>query len=156
MARSVDCQTHQMLHYRTRTLVVALFVAAMGSLVVRDYLDRQPLAYEDYSPEKLQQHLREGRCVLVTVYANWDTNTANSLRWLSHDVTRKIRSRNMVAMSADWTNMSGSVRKLMDQLDLESVPVLVIYSPKNRGAPLTIKDMPSETAVFNAIDLCCR
>lgn len=145
------------MRYAIRSMFAILSLAAVGCLAMRYYyLDRQPLQLKPYSKESRDEALRNGQCILVTIYGNWDLHTADPLRWLSHDVTRRIRSRNMLAMDADWTNHASHVTALMKEHNVTTVPALVMYAPADPDKPTVIRNFPDENHVLSVIDACCR
>lgn len=109
-----------------------------------------------YTMASRDDALKNGQCVLVSIYGNWDANTANALRWLSDDVTLQIRRRNMLAMSGDWSNHKNHVTALMKELDVKSVPVLVVFDPKKPNTPTVLNNLPDEKQVLGVSDSCCR
>ena len=145
------------MRYAIQSMFTIVSLAAVGCLAMcYDYLDRQPLLLKPYSMELRDEALKKGQCVLVTIYGNWDIKTADPLRWLSHDVTRRIRRRSMLAMEADWTNHASHVTALMKELDVTTVPALALYAPTAPDKPTVISNLPDENRVLNVIDACCR
>ena len=107
-----------------RSVFMLVLLAAVISLGFQFYKNSQPLAFSPYSSDLRDHALEKGQCVLVTLYANWTLNTSDPTRWLSHDVTIRARARNMLPLSADWTNHAPQVTELMDELNIKSVPAL--------------------------------
>jgi thiol:disulfide interchange protein len=134
--------------------IVAL--TAIGSLAIRIHLDRLPLQIMPYSTKSRDDALNNGQCVLVTIYGNWAVDTADPLRLLSRDVTLRIRRRNILVMSADWTDHASHVTALMNELDVKTVPVLAFNDPGARDKPTIIFNFPDEKHVLSVIDACCR
>jgi len=144
------------MRFTVQATFVIIALAATGSLAIRKYLDKLPLQLMPYSMASRDAALEDGQCVLVTIYGNWDVNTADALRWLSRDVTLRIRRQNIVAMSADWSKHETHVTALMNELDVKSVPVLAFYAPENPDRPTVISNLPGENQVLSVIDKCCR
>lgn len=140
--------------YSLRSLVLALFFAAVISQIVRDRIDARPLAYEDYSKPKLQAHLDSGHCVLVSIYANWTLSTANPLSGKSHALTRQMRKHGVIPMLADWSTNSPPVDELMNELKLASVPLIAIYDYKNPRNPIVSNNSIVEDELVSAICQC--
>ena len=138
-----------------RSVFKLVLLAAVISLGFRFYKNSQPLAFTQYSYDLRDNALERGQCVLVTLYANWTVNTFDPTRWLSHDVTIRARARNILPLSADWTNHAPQVTELMDELNVKSVPAIVIYDPRNPSAPKIIEGLPTDEATLNAIASCC-
>ena len=60
----------RLLQYRLSVLFVAFIPLAFSSLWIRDYLDNRPVSWSDYDDVELQQHLNDGRTVLLFVTQN--------------------------------------------------------------------------------------
>lgn len=145
------------MQYTVRSFFAIVSLAAAGCLVgIYYHLDRQPMQLKPYTMESRDRALRGRQCVLVTIYGNWDANTADPLRWYSHDVTRRIRRRNRLAMDADWSGHAAHVTTLMNELGLTTVPALAFYDPADPGNPTVISDSADEKQVLTVIDACCR
>jgi thiol:disulfide interchange protein len=144
------------MQFTVKTILAIIALAAVGSLAVRNYLDRLPLELEPYSMNARNGALKNGQCVLVTIYGNWDPNTTDNLRRLSHDVNRRIRRRNMLPLAADWTNHASHITALMKEVGVNSVPVLAFYDPRNPTKPTVVRDFPDEVEVLAIIDSCCN
>ncbi len=144
------------MRFSLKSILALVSIASLGSIVARAYLDAMPLKLTPYTKVARDSALSAGRCVVVTIYANWDSNTVDRLNLLSRDVTKRIRGKDMLAMDADWTQNSASTSVLMQELGISTVPALVFYNPKAPKNPTVILDIPSEIDVLNAIEASCK
>ncbi|MFN5275366.1 MAG: hypothetical protein ACK5E3_19360 [Planctomycetota bacterium] len=138
-----------------KSVFILVLVAAVISLGLRFYKNSQPLAFTPYSSDLRDDALENGQCVLVTLYANWDLNSSDPIRWLSHDVTIRARARNMLPLCADWTHHAPQVTALMDELNIKSVPAIAIYDPRYPSTPKVIEGLATDRATLDAIASCC-
>lgn len=138
-----------------RSVFIMVLVAVVISFGLRFYRDRQPLAFEPYSSNLRDHALENGQYVLVALYANWTINTSDPTRWFSNDVIIRARNRNILPLSADWTNHAPLITELMDELKVASVPAIAIYDPRNPSAPKIIEGLPTDQAALDAIASCC-
>lgn len=140
---------------RLRSVIMLVLLVAVISLGFRFYRNSQPLVFTPYSSDLRDHALKKGKCVLVTLYANWTVNTSDPTRRLSHDVAIRAQARNILLLSADWTNHAPQVTELMDELKVKSVPAIAIYDPRNPSAPKIFEGLPTDQATLNAIASCC-
>ena len=133
-------------------MLIVIFFVALGFAMLRDYMDNRPLTLEDYTSARLSQHLSDGRCVLVSFHADWDSNTSDPLNRMSSKLPHVVRQHGMAAMSADWTTKPASVTGLMTKLGLQSVPAIAVFTPDNANHPIVLPDRTSEADLLAIIE----
>lgn len=139
------------MRFRLATLLIVVFLAALGMPILDNYLNNRQLWLEDYNRAALDRHLSNGRCVLVTIHADWDAVTMDQLTRMTSNVPRAIRHNDMAAMSANWTTKSASVDRLMTRLGLQAVPAFAIFTPDD-SPPIVLPDLTSEADLLAIID----
>ncbi|MCA9126792.1 MAG: hypothetical protein KDB22_06900 [Planctomycetales bacterium] len=135
-----------------RTLLVLIAIAAWGSLQLNVYLRTRPPTQEAYSAADLQQHLNQGRVVMVTVDADWALNPTARPRFMSAEVSRQIRARGIATMTADWTRRSPSVDQLMRSIDRNMIPALAVYSPRDPLNPIILPGDASDSLIVATLE----
>lgn len=137
---------------RLRTVFLIVLVSAVGSWNLNEYLRSRPPSQETYSATELQRQLSEGRPVLLTIDAVWAMKSSARPRYMSPDVSRRIRDKGLATLTADWTNNTPAITELLASVKQHTVPVLVLYSPKDPKNPIVLSHNPSDSQVLGAID----
>lgn len=131
------------------TVVVAL--VTLGTFAFNNYLHARPPEQHAYSPADLQDYLRGGKTVLVTVDADWAINPSDRPFFMSADVSKIIRQKGFVAMIADWTTRSPEVDSLMAEIGQKEAPALVVFSPENPDSPIVFNRGDKESKIVAAL-----
>jgi thiol:disulfide interchange protein len=142
----------EMRRFGLRTLFVMVLLSATGVYGLKEYWRALPPIQTPYSSTELQQTLSSGRPVLVTVDAAWSMNPSGRPRFMSAEVSRRLRRANLVAMRADWTTKTPAVDTLMASLNQNIIPALVLYSPSDPTNPTVLTQQASELQILSAID----
>ena len=90
--------------------------------------------------------------MLLTIDAVWAMNRTARPRYMSPDVSRRIRDEGLVTLTANWTNNTPAIAELLASVKQDTVPVLVLYSPKAPEHPIVLAHDPSDSQVLVAID----
>ncbi|MEL6109547.1 MAG: hypothetical protein AAFU85_26355 [Planctomycetota bacterium] len=138
--------------FRLRTLLLIIFVAALVSLSLNQFLVTRPPTQASYSATALSELLADGKTVLVTIDADWAMNPSSRPRYMSPDVSRRVRELNIAMLTANWTKANPSVDALMQSLNQSRVPTLVLFSPQTPDSPIVLPQDPSETEILDALD----
>lgn len=141
-----------MSQFRLRTLFLLVLVAAFGSLALNRYLVTRPPTPRSYSSIALKEFLSDGKTVLVTVDADWALNPSNRPRYMSPDVSRRIRELNIETLTANWTKPNPAVDALMQSLSQTTVPTLALFSPDAPANPIVLPQHPSDADILDAIN----
>lgn len=131
------------------TVVVAL--VTLGTFTFNNYLHARPPVQHAYSSADLQDYLRDGKTVLVTVDADWAINPSDRPFFMSADVSRIIRQKGLVAMTADWTAKSPEVDSLMAEVDHKEAPALIVFAPENPDSPIVFGRADKESEIVAAL-----
>ena len=131
----------------------SLITIALGVFVSFTYfgpLDAK-LPWVDYNEAHLAQLRREGKTVMVDFTANWCLNCQINMRVAidKEGVSEIVHENNVVPMVADWTGNSPEIREKLEELQSNSIPLLVIYPPD--GEPILLRDLITESQVIDAL-----
>ena len=132
-------------------LTVAIALFTLGVLTVKNYLHALPPDQHAYSSSALQEHLRDGKTVLVTVDADWSIKQSDSAWFMSPDVSKIVRQKGFVTMTANWTTRSPEVDSLMAAIDRKEAPVLAVFSPANPDSPIVFNRGDTESKLLAAL-----
>ena len=137
----------------------AAFAAAVGwfSLTVLvphpDMPHPAELDWQPYSETRLDQLLGEGRTVLVDFTANWcptcHLNLSHSINTLP--VKQVVQKNGVVAMTADLSQPSAEINRMLDALKSETIPVLAIFPADHPHEPIVLRDLVSQSGVVEAL-----
>ncbi len=102
--------------------------------------DRIP--WEPFSPERLAQARSEGKTVLVYFTADWCLTCKWNLRFAidTAEVRQWIAQHDVLPLLADWTEQSPVIKKALNELGYNSIPVLAIWP---RPKAVRLPDQPN-------------
>ena len=128
---------------------------AFSFLWLRSYLDNRPIRWVTYSAADLDRNLRDGRTVLLNFRAEWHpTCVMHEFYALETPKVRHwIRSRGVVAMSADYTHGSPQIAAALSAIGQRLVPTVAIYPASSPDNPLVLSGVITEEQVLNALKL---
>ncbi len=132
-------------------LATATFVGALAFVFLF-----QPalIPWQPFSPEALAVARREGKTVLVDFSADWCLTCKANLKFAIETgaVHALIKENKVVPMLADWTDRSETIKKALNDLGYNSIPVMAIW-PANSpdGKPIVLSDLLTESMVLEAL-----
>jgi thiol:disulfide interchange protein len=140
---------------RLAAWLVGLVVAAgMGVFAFTVLLSEPKIAWRPFSPEALAQAQSEGKTVMVDFTANWCPNCKWNSKWaIETDAVREIIEKNkVVPLLADWTDYSPIIKKAINDLGYNSIPLLAIWPAAPKDKPvIVLADLLSEKQVIDAL-----
>lgn len=107
---------------------VALLLAAGGIYYAGSI--KKGVAWETWSPERVEELLDEGRPVYVDFTAKWClTCQVNKRNAYSEEVIELMKQRGVVALKADKTKPDPKIEAQLEELNRTAIPVNVLYVP---------------------------
>lgn len=134
-----------------RSLFIMVFISAVATFWGSYYFRSQPPAQIQYSIGALKSSLALGKPVIVTVDAKWATPPGDRPRYMSAAVSRAVRDKAIVSMTADYTNRSPSVVQLMAGVQATTVPTMLLFGPGDPGNPIVLGRHASDEEILNAV-----
>jgi thiol:disulfide interchange protein DsbD len=109
-------------------------------------------AWQQWSPDALQELRAEGKPVLVNMTAAWCiTCLANERVALSSDlVQRQLRELNITYLKGDWTQRDARITEYLSQFGRNGVPLYVLY-PRAQGTPEVLPQVLTPSIVAAAL-----
>jgi len=112
------------------------------------------IPWQPFSPEVLRQARAEGKTVMVDFTADWCPNckTNSQLAIEKQSVLELVRAGGVLPLLADWTDESPAIKKALNDLRYNSIPLLAIWpaQPAEKEVIL-LPDLISESAVLKAL-----
>ncbi|MBE2216518.1 MAG: thioredoxin family protein [Opitutaceae bacterium] len=134
-------------------LALAL-AAVVGGLLVGWPRAPRPdaIAWETWSPARVEQLRAEGRTVYVDFTARWcaTCQTNKKLVFSSEDVRRAFRDRRIAALKADWTNKDPEITRALAAFGRSAVPFNLIYAP-GTAEPTILPEVLTPGIVLDAL-----
>jgi len=143
-------------HTKTTAWVGSLGLAALTGYFAFGVMLTPPLiAWKPYSAEALEQARAEGKTVMVDFSAAWCLTCKTNLKLAieRRRVARLVEENRVVTLLADWTDYSPEIKKALNELGCNSIPVLAIW-PAGAGDQevIVLRDLLSESQVLEALE----
>ena len=137
-------------------LITALALYVGGSRGSEHYKVTHESISTPFSMEKLQELLNRNETVLVAVGAEWClTCKANELVIKSEKIQEALRSKHVLYMKADWTNMDEEVSQYLNSMGSGSVPFYALYV-KGKLAAEPMPQILSEGKLYEILEALVR
>ncbi len=105
-----------------------------------------------WSLQKQESLLAEGKTVFVDFTAAWClTCQANKIALYSKDVEEVFKNKNIILLTADWTNKDDAIYNELQKFGRSGVPLYVIYS-KNNPKGLLLPTILTKEIILEFID----
>jgi thiol:disulfide interchange protein len=144
------------MHRRATAWLGGSFAAALVGWFAFTVLFQQSIiAWQPFSPQALAQAKAEGKTVMVDFSADWCLTCKSNLKFAieTKAVQNLIASNGVVPMLADWTDESPTIKKALNDLGYNSIPVLAIWPANPRGKDvIVLSDLLSENQVLEALE----
>ncbi|MGD0655040.1 MAG: thioredoxin family protein [Thermoguttaceae bacterium] len=132
----------------------ALAAALVGWFAFTILFLQSKIPWQPFSPQALAQARAEGKTVMVDFSAGWCLTCKTNLK-LAIDtdaVYELVKANGVVPMLADWTDQSPMIKKALNDLGYNSIPVLAIWPANSQGQePIILSDLLSESQVLEAL-----
>lgn len=133
----------------------SLVAMVVGFIAFTLLLQTSKIPWQPFSPEALARAQAEGRTVMVDFSADWCLTCKTNLKFsIETDAVREmIKKNDVVPMLADWTDHSPTIKKALNDLGYNSIPVLAIWpgqSPDRK--PIVRSDLLTQAQVLEALN----
>jgi thiol:disulfide interchange protein DsbD len=110
------------------------------------------IAWERFSPERLEEALRAGQPVFIDFTAEWCLNCKYNERFvINTDAVKKaFAEKKVVMLKADWTNGDPVITEWLKKFNRIGVPVYVIYASSN-DAPVVLPEILTQNILLGAL-----
>ncbi|RMF42585.1 MAG: hypothetical protein D6753_07175 [Planctomycetota bacterium] len=133
--------------------IATIVLAAAGSFHFLGPSDTD-LEWIPYSEPQLVKLRQEGKTVMIDFTANWCVNCKLNMAMAidREGVAKVVNANGVVPMIADWTDGNDEIRKKLEELGSNSIPVLAIYPPDPNAEPIVLRDLLTESQVIEALE----
>lgn len=109
--------------------------------------------WQPFSSERLAQLRSEGKTVMVYFTANWCLTCKFNLKWAidTAEVRQWIAENGVAPLLADWTDESPVIKKALNELGYNSIPVLAIWPADTNRPPIILPDLVTQGQVLQAL-----
>lgn len=114
--------------------------------------DNSKIAWQKWSPEKVEQLVSEGKTVYVDFTANWclTCQVNKKVAFSDKDVIAYFNDNNIVPLKGDWTRRDAIIKAELQKFGRTGVPTNIIYRPGRVNTLLP--EVLTPGVVLNAFD----
>lgn len=126
------------LQFNLKTLLLAVFVAAVAAMAFERYWVTRPLVWQPFSLKACDEALASRKILLIKFTAGWDFGSARLDRAFinSAELRSLIRRHGIVTMEADYTRHTKLIEDAMTRVyGSPETPLVAIFRPDKRGVP---------------------
>jgi thiol:disulfide interchange protein len=127
--------------------------ALVGVLAFTVLMQTHKIPWRPFSPSAVAQARAEGSTVMVDFTADWCPNCKlNSKLAIERDaVLELVKANHVEPLLADWSDKSPALKKTLNDLGCNSIPVLVIWPAQPDSKPIVLTDVLTESTVLDAL-----
>ncbi|MEZ4704436.1 MAG: thioredoxin family protein [Bdellovibrionota bacterium] len=111
------------------------------------------IAWEPFSPQRLEQALAQGETVFVDFTADWCLTCKANEKWVLSDeeIAKAFREKKVLALKADWTHQNPEITQILASFDRAGVPFYLLYRP-TLTSPLILPTLLTKGSVLKALE----
>jgi len=113
---------------------------------------RDGIAWEKFSPERIDQALQAGQPVFIDFTADWCLNCKYNERFVINTdrVKAALAEKKVVMLKADWTNGDPAITEWLKKFNRIGVPVYVIYTSPDEP-PAVLPEILTQNILLQAL-----
>jgi thiol:disulfide interchange protein len=139
-----------------RQWAVGVAVAALLGMVSFKLLgpERHLYPWQPYSPETVAKLQGDGKTVMVDFTAEWCLACKlNFKRAINTQRVKEVVEKNGIApVLADWTEQNDAIKRQLEELDSNSIPLLAIYPANKPGEVILLRDAITQQQLLEALE----
>ena len=128
--------------------------ALVGLFAFTVLMQESRIPWQPFSPEALARARAEGKTVMVDFTANWCPNCKTNSKFAieTEAVAELVKANGVAPLLADWTDESPTIKKALNDLGYNSIPVLAIWpASPSQQEPIVLADLLTEGQVLDAL-----
>jgi thiol:disulfide interchange protein DsbD len=113
---------------------------------------RDGIAWEKFSPQRIDDALRAGQPVFIDFTADWCLNCKYNEKFVINTdaVKSALAQKKVVMLKADWTNGDPAITEWLKKFNRIGVPVYVIYASPNEP-PVVLPEILTQNILLQAL-----
>ena len=156
---------------RKALVAIAVILLAVGFVTIREIAgsekltgpissvgtDPKAIAWEKFTPDRLDRAVAEGRPVFIDFTADWCVNCKFNERVVleSDEVRAALRDRGFLALKGDWTRNDPDITRMLKKFQRAGVPLYLVY-PVAGGVPQVLPELLTKQIVLDALQAATR
>lgn len=140
-------------------IIICLFGAgiALPSIIDFDITAEQNIKkqglWKEFDRQKIPFFINQGKVVVVNVTADWClTCKTNKVLVLNSDrIKELLKSEEVVAMQANWTNPNEEIRQFLEDNNRYGIPFNIVYG-KNHPEGVVLSELLTEEELIKAVE----
>lgn len=133
----------------------AAVAAAVGAFAFTYLVPHASLIpWKSFSQAELAKLSGEGKTVVVDFTADWCPNCKYNLKFAieTKGVLQQLEKNNVVPLLADWTDGSAEIKRMLESLASNSIPVFAVFPAGQPDKPIVLHGILTEQKVLDAIE----
>jgi thiol:disulfide interchange protein DsbD len=112
------------------------------------------IAWEPFTIETLESHLKENKSVFIDFTAEWCLTCKVNEKTVLADqaVISKLKEKNIITMKADWTNRNETITRLLQKFGRSGVPLYVLFPAGKPTEPIVLPEVITPSIVIDAVE----
>jgi len=112
------------------------------------------IPWTNFSRPELTRLVGEGQTVMVEFTADWCANCKVNMFFAieTPEVQRALSKNNVVPMLADWSKESPEIKQMLESLNRNSIPLLVIFPADRTAAPILLDGILTKSSIVEALE----
>ena len=151
---------------RRALIAIAVLLASVGFVTIRQIaVSEKPaeiiagaptepnaIAWEKFTPARLDAALAEGRPIFIDFTADWCVNCKFNERTVleTTEVRSSLKDRGFLALKGDWTRNDPDITRLLKKFQRAGVPLYLVY-PAGGGTPQVLPELLTKQIVLDAL-----
>jgi thiol:disulfide interchange protein DsbD len=114
--------------------------------------DKSGIAWQPFSPERLEDALRARQAVFIDFTADWCLNCKYNEKFVINTaaVRARLAEKKVVMLKADWTNGDPVITEWLKKFNRIGVPVYVIYAAPDEP-PVVLPEILTQNILLQAL-----
>ncbi len=112
------------------------------------------LPWQGFTVAAVEKAKNEGKTVMIDFTADWCLTCKTNLKFAvdTKKTLEVVEKYDVVPFLADWTKPSDEIKKTLNDLGSNSIPVLAIYPAGQPDKPIILRDLLTQQDVIDALE----
>jgi thiol:disulfide interchange protein len=132
----------------------AALAAALGAGSFMLLRPHEPvLPWQPFSVAEVEKAKAAGKTVMIDFTADWCLTCKTNMKVAvdTHTTLATVQENNVVTFLADWTKPSDEIKRTLNSLGSNSIPVLAIFPAGQPERPIILRDLLGQQKVIDAL-----